>query len=59
MLNNNCDYYTPSHHISPVQLKAINQAISTKFLSETPLEIEENPILTIEQPELVLMLTLQ
>ena len=50
---------TPSHHISLVPLKAINQAINTKFSSETLLDIEENSLLTIEQSELVFMPTLQ
>ena len=49
----------PPHHISIVQLKAINQAINTKFTSETLLEIEENPFLTIVHSELVLVVTLQ
>ena len=49
----------PPHHISFVPLKVINQAINTRFPSEALLEIEENPFLTIEQPELVLMPTVQ
>ena len=48
----------PPHHLSLVSLKAINQVINTKFTSKALLEIEENPFLTIEQPELVLMSTL-
>ena len=44
----------PSHHISLVPLKAIKQAINTKFSSEALLEIE-----TVEQSELVLMPTLE
>ena len=47
------------HHISFVPLEAINQVINIKFPSEALLEIEENPFLTIEQPELVLMPILQ
>ena len=47
------------HHIFLVPLKAINQTINTKFPSEALLEIEENPVLTIEQTELVLATTLQ
>ena len=46
----------PPQHISLVPLKANNQAINTKFPSEALLEIEENPFLTIEQPELVVKL---
>ena len=45
----------PPHQISLVPLKAINQAINTKFPSEPLLEIEGNPFLTTEQPELVLI----
>ena len=47
------------NHISLVPLKAINQATNTKFPSETPLEIKENPYITREQPEFVLILPLQ
>ena len=47
------------HHISLVLLKAINQAANTKFPSEALLEIKENPFLTIQQTDLVLMPTLQ
>ena len=49
----------PPLHISLVPLKAINQVINTEFPSEALLEIEENPFLTIEQPKLVFMPTLQ
>ena len=49
----------PPHHVSIVSLKAINQVIDAKFTSEALLEIEENPFLTIEQPKLVLVPTLQ
>ena len=54
-LKNTVPVTIPPHHISLVPLKAIIQAINTKFPSEALLEIEENPFLTIEQPELVLM----
>ena len=49
----------PPHHVSIVSLKAISWAINSKFTSETLLEIGENPFLTTEQPELVLVPTLQ
>ena len=49
----------PPHHISLVPLKATNQTMNTKFPSEASLEIEENPFLTIEQPELLLIPTLE
>ena len=44
----------PPYHISLFPLKAINQAINTKIQSGALLEIDENPFLTIEQPEMVL-----
>ena len=47
------------HHISLVPLKAINQAKNTKFPSEALFKIKEDPFLTIEQPGLVLIPTLQ
>ena len=49
----------PPFYISLVPFKAINQVINIKFPSEPLLEIEENPFLTIEQPKLVLIPTLQ
>ena len=49
----------PPYHASLVPLKAIHQATNMKFPSETLLEIEENLFLTIEQPELVLIPTVQ
>ena len=49
----------PSHHVSFVSLKAIDQPIDIKFPSVSLLEIEENKFLIIEQPELVLITTVQ
>ena len=47
----------PSHHICIVPLKTINQTVNKKFPSKALLEIEANPFLTIEKPELILIPT--
>ena len=47
------------HHVPIVPLKAISQAINEKLTSETLLEIEKNPFLTIELSKLGLVPTLQ
>ena len=53
----NSNYTT--HHISIAPLKAFNHAISNSIKSNTLIEIEENPFLAIEQPDLVLIPMLQ
>ena len=48
-----------SCHISIDPLKAINHAISNNLKLNTLIEIEENPSLAIEQPDLVIIPMLQ
>ena len=47
------------YHIPLVPLTAVNLTTNTRFWSGALLEIKENPFLTIEKSELVLISTLQ
>ena len=49
----------PLYHISIAPLKAINHVINNNSKPNTLIEIEENPFLATEQPDLVLTPILQ
>ena len=58
LITTNTDTIIP-YHISIVPLKVVNQARNTNIQPDALIKIEENPFLTIEQPKLVLIPTLQ
>ena len=47
------------YHISIIPVKSINHALSSNIKSNTLIEIEENPFLSIEQPDLIMIPMLQ
>ena len=49
----------PPSHISIVPLKSINHALNSNIKPNTLVEIEGNPFLSIEQPDLIKIPSLQ